>query len=168
MSNNNNRQLGEAPWFHIVISTGFGIGFTPFAPGTAAALLALAMWWIGYCFLSVQTLFWVTLATTILVTFIGVWTSNVMERYWGKDPRTVVIDEFIGVWIPALVAPCGKYTWILALIGFAAFRIIDIYKPLGCRWVDRNVKGGWGVMLDDALAGFYALIIVLIVKSFIC
>ena len=86
MSNNNNRELGNAPWLHVIISTGFGIGFTPIAPGTAAALLALAMWWVGYCVLSVQTLFWVTLITTIFVTFIGVWTSNVMEKYWGKDP----------------------------------------------------------------------------------
>ena len=85
----------------------------------------------------------------------------------GEDPRTVVIDEFIGVRIPALVAPCGENTWLLAILGFVAFRIIDIFKPLGCRWVDQNVKGGWGVMLDDALAGFYSLIICLIVKQFL-
>ncbi|MCF0178828.1 MAG: phosphatidylglycerophosphatase A, partial [Bacteroidales bacterium] len=106
------------------------------------------------------------LCTTIIVTFVGVWTSNIMEKYWGKDPRTVVIDEFIGVWIPALIAPCGEYTWLLALLGFATFRIIDIFKPLGCRWIDKNVEGGWGVMLNDALAGIYALIIVLAVKTF--
>ena len=167
MSNNNNHKLGEVPWFHVIISTGFRIGFTPVAPGTAAALLALAAWWCGYCFLTEQTLFWVTLFTTIIVTVVGVWTSNVMEKYWGEDPRTVVIDEFIGVWIPALVAPCGEKTWILAILGFVAFRIIDIFKPLGCRWVDQNVKGGWGVMLDDALAGFYSLIICIIVKQFL-
>ena len=167
MSNNNSHKLGEVPWFHVIISTGFGIGFTPVAPGTAAALLALAAWWCGYCFLTEQTLFWVTLFTTIIVTVVGVWTSNVMEKYWGEDPRTVVIDEFIGVWIPALVAPCGEKTWILAILGFVAFRIIDIFKPLGCRWVDQNVKGGWGVMLDDALAGFYSLIICIIVKQFL-
>lgn len=95
---------------------------------------------------------------------VGAWTSQVIEKYWGEDPRTIVIDEFIGVWIPALVAPCGDKIWILALLGFALFRVIDIFKPLGCRWVDQNLKGGWGVMLDDALAGFYALIIAYIVK----
>lgn len=169
MSNNNNRQLGKAPWLHVIISTGFGIGFTPVAPGTAAALLALGLWWSGYSFLPVQVLFWVTLITTIAVTLIGVWTSNVMERYWGEDPRTVVIDEFIGVWIPALIAPCGEHTLLLAFIGFGAFRIIDMTKILGCRWVEQNKKinGGWRVMLDDALAGFYALIIVAITKYFI-
>ena len=95
---------------------------------------------------------------------VGAWTSQVMEKYWGEDPRTIVINEFIGVWIPALVAPCGDKIWILALLGFALFRVIDIFKPLGCRWIDQNLKGGWGVMLDDALAGFYVLVIAYVVK----
>lgn len=167
MSNNNRHPLGEAPWLHVVISTGFGSGFCPMAPGTAGALVALGMWWIGYISLNVTTLFWATFATIILVTFIGVWTSNVMERYWGEDPRAVNIDEFVGTWIPLLVAPCGDKTWILAILGFTLFRLIDIFKPLGCRWIDKNMHGGWGVMLDDVLAGFYALILVLVVKIFI-
>jgi len=162
MSNNINHPLGDAPWFHVILSTGFGAGFVPIAPGTAGALVALALWWAGYKFLPVDVLFWVTLITTIAVTVVGAWTSNIMEKYWGE-----VIDEFIGIWIPALVAPCGENTWLLAILGFVAFRIIDIFKPLGCRWVDQNVKGGWGVMLDDALAGFYSLIICLIVKQFL-
>lgn len=110
MSNNNNHPLGDAPWFHVILSTGFGAGFVPIAPGTAGALVALALWWTGYKFLPVDVLFWVTLITTIIVTVVGAWTSNIMEKYWGEDPRTVVIDEFIGVWIPALVAPCGENT----------------------------------------------------------
>ncbi len=167
MSNNINHPLGDAPWFHVILSTGFGAGFVPIAPGTAGALVALALWWAGYKFLPVDVLFWVTLITTIAVTVVGAWTSNIMEKYWGEDPRTVVIDEFIGIWIPALVAPCGENTWLLAILGFVAFRIIDIFKPLGCRWGDKNVKCVWGVMLDDALAGFYSLIICLIVKQFL-
>ena len=167
MSNNINHPLGDAQWFHVILSTGFGAGIVPIAPGTAGALVALALWWAGYKFLPVDVLFWVTLITTIAVTVVGAWTSNIMEKYWGEDPRTVVIDEFIGIWISALVAPCGEITWVLAILGFVAFRIIDIFKPLGCRWVDQNVKGGWGVMLDDALAGFYSLIICLIVKQFL-
>lgn len=85
-------------------------------------------------------------------------------KYWGTDQRAVVIDEYVGTWIPLLVAPAAEHTWIFAIIGFALFRIIDIFKPLGCRWVDQNVKGGWGVMLDDVLAGSYSLIIVIIIK----
>lgn len=165
MSKNNNKDLSKAPLLHILLSTGLGTGFVPFAPGTAGALMALGIWWAGYILLSPTSLFWATLVTIIVVTIIGTWTSGVMEQYWGKDPRAVVIDEYIGVWIPCLIAPCGDKTLLLSLLGFGLFRIIDIFKPLGCGWIDKNVKGGWGVMLDDALAGVYSLLIVWGVKN---
>lgn len=168
MSNNNNKQLGEAPWFHVFISTGFGTGFVPKAPGTAGAFLALLIWIALYYCLSPM---WLLMATLLLVVgslVIGVWTDNVMEKYWGEDPRSVVIDEFFGTWIAALAAvfvDAPAYVAIsLATIGFVLFRVIDIIKPLGCRWIDKNIHGGWGCMLDDALAGFYALVITLIIR----
>lgn len=165
MSNNNNHPLGEAPWFHVILSTGMFTGFIPIAPGTAGALAALGIWYALYFYLSTSVLFWVTVSLILLTTIVGVWTSNVMERYWGKDPRSVNIDEFVGTWIPLLVVPCEHYTWILAIFGFAMFRIIDIYKPLGCRTIDEKCPGGWGVMLDDVLAGFYALILTFCLKQ---
>lgn len=167
MSNNNYHTIGNAPLFHVILSTGLGTGFVPIAPGTAGAFFALVEWYVLYLFLDTTSLFWITLALIVVTTIVGGWTSNVMEKYWGKDPRAVNIDEFVGTWIPLLIAPCGQYTWIFALLGFASFRIIDIFKPLGCRWVDQNVPGGWGVMLDDVLAGFYALITVALIKIFI-
>lgn len=166
MSDNNNHPLGQAPWFHVILSTGFGVGFVPGAPGTAAAFLALVIWYLLYLFLDVTTLFFVTVALIAVTMVVGAWTSRIMERYWGEDPRTVVIDEFIGSWIPALAAaiPGDKvYTAVLAFIGFAAFRVIDIYKPLGCRRME-VFPNGWGVMLDDFLAGVYALVIVVAVQ----
>jgi phosphatidylglycerophosphatase A len=168
MSNNNNHPLGEAPWFHVIISTGLGTGFVPVAPGTAGAFLALVIWYVLYLFLSPLALLLTTIALVVVTTLVGVWTSNVMERYWGEDPRTVVIDEFVGTWIPMLVAatPCKVTTAILAVVGFAAFRLIDIFKPLGCRKMEK-FGGGWGVMLDDVLAGAYALVITLIVRLII-
>ncbi len=165
MSNNNNHPLGKAPWFHVIVSTGLGSGFFPGAPGTFAGFIALLIWYDLYLVLLPSTLFWVTFALIIITTFVGVWTSNVMEKYWGTDPRAVVIDEYVGTWIPLLATPASEHTWLFAIIGFALFRIIDIFKPLGCRWVDQHVKGGWGVMLDDVLAGFYALLLFLAIKS---
>ena len=159
MSNNNNHPLGEAPWLHVILSTGFGSGFIPVAPGTAGALVALGIWWLCYLHLSICTLFWVTIGLIVVTTLVGVWTSNVMERYWGHDSRIVNIDEFVGTWIPLLAAPAGADTWWLAWLGFALFRIIDMWKPLGCRRLDR-MPGGWGVMLDDVLAGIYSLIVI--------
>ena len=159
MSDNNAHPLGQAPWLHVVLSTGFGSGFAPVAPGTAGALVALGLWWLMYKHLEPNTLQLATLALIAVTTVVGVWTSGVMERYWGHDSRTVNIDEFVGTWIPLLAAPAGDDTWWLAWTGFALFRVIDMWKPLGCRRLDR-MAGGWGVMLDDVLAGTYALIIV--------
>ncbi len=165
MSDNNNHPLGEAPWFHVILSTGFGTGFVPGAPGTVGAFLALVIWYVLYLFVAPATLFWITVALIVVTTVVGAWTSRVMERYWGDDPRTVVIDEFVGTWIPLLVAatPDKWPTALLALAGFAAFRLIDIFKPLGCRKMER-FGNGWGVMLDDVLAGTYALVIVLVLR----
>lgn len=164
MSNNNFHELGKAPLLHVLISTGFGTGFIPIAPGTAGAIVALSIWYILYLYLSVSILTVVTCVLIVCTIVIGVWTSNVMELYWGKDPRAVNIDEFVGTWIPLLAAPSGKYTWALVIFGFAMFRIIDICKPLGCRVIDEQCTGGWGVMLDDVLAGFYALLLTLCLK----
>lgn len=165
MSDNNNHPLGEAPWFHVIFSTGLGTGFVPGAPGTVGAFLALLIWYVLYLFLSPVALLWTTVALVVVTTVAGAWTSRVMERYWGEDPRTVVIDEFVGTWIPLLVAavPDRLTTAILAVVGFAAFRLIDIFKPLGCRRMER-FGNGWGVMLDDVLAGSYALLIVLALR----
>lgn len=168
MSNNNNHQLGEAPWLHVVISTGFGVGFWPWGPGTLGGFVALLIWIALYFTLSP---IWLAVATVLLVLttlLVGVWTDNVMERYWGEDPRTVIIDEYFGTWVATLAAlfvDGPSYVAIsLATIGFVLFRIIDITKPLGCRWVDRHIHGGWGCMLDDALAGFYAVCLTLVIR----
>lgn len=168
MSDNNYKKLGVAPRFHEILSTGLYTGLIPGAPGTAAAFAGLLLWYVLYIFLPPL---WVTIATLFLiisVTILGAWTSGVMEKYWGPDPRAVVIDEYVGCWIPLLVAPCATadsdWTWLTALLGFGLFRLIDITKPLGCRKVEEKFPGGWGVMLDDVLAGIYALVVLLGIK----
>ncbi|MDE5941500.1 MAG: phosphatidylglycerophosphatase A [Muribaculaceae bacterium] len=166
MSDNNNHPLGEAPWFHVIFSTGLGTGFIPGAPGTAGAFLALLIWYGIYLLTgATATLFWITLGLIAATTVAGAWTSRIMERYWGEDPRTVVIDEFVGTWIPLLAAatPVSGETALLGLLGFAAFRVIDIVKTPLCRRMER-VGNGWGVMLDDVVAGAYALLIVIAVR----
>lgn len=164
MSDNNYKKLGVAPRFHEILSTGLYTGLIPGAPGTYAAFTALLIWYALYYFLPPLALTVTTAVLIVVVTVVGAWTSQVMERYWGPDPRAVVIDEYVGTWIPCLVAPCAapdqEWTWLMAFLGFAFFRIIDITKPLGCRKVEQVCPGGWGVMLDDVLAGFYALLLV--------
>ena len=129
MSNNNNKQLGEAPWLHVMISTGLGTGFVPKAPGTAGAFLALLIWIGLYYVLSPIGLLVATILLVVGSLLIGVWTDNVMEKYWGEDPRSVVIDEFFGTWVAALAVVCvdgSAYVSIsLATIGFVLHMISD-------------------------------------------
>lgn len=168
MSQNNNHPLGQAPWGHVIFSTGLGTGFIPWGPGTMGALMALVIWYLLYLWLGpTLALTLVTTALIVIVTILGAWTSAVMERYWGEDPRTVNIDEYVGTWIPLLIAPMADNLWMTAItatIGFALFRVIDIFKLFGCRKVEEKIHGGWGVMLDDVAAGAYALLILWLLK----
>ena len=154
MSDNNNRQLGEAPWLHVIISTGLGTGFVPKAPGTAGAFLALLIWVGLYLVLSPLQL---CLATVLLVFgsfFIGVWTDNVMEKYWGEDPRAVVIDEFFGTWVAvaAVLFFNGSHLMVLFRLkphgdAFGVYRFCALqdnrhYQAFGMS-LDRQERARW-------------------------
>ena len=89
---------------------------------------------------------------------LGVWATNKVIPFWGEDPRRVVIDEMVGVWIPLIASPVGNLWYALA--SFVLFRFFDIAKPLGVRQMER-FPGGIGVMADDILAGIYSLFIII-------
>lgn len=133
------------------IASGFGVGFAPVAAGTFGSLAALLPW-LG---LRALPLPWYALA--VLAAFaLGVWASRwVIATIRTEDPSVVVWDEFVGLWIALAAAPAG---WPWAVAGFAAFRLFDIWKPWPVSWADGHVGGGLGAMLDDALAGLYALL----------
>ena len=145
----------------LIIGTGFGSGFSPFAPGTMGAALALIVWLGLSCLMPVVWLMWVTLALIVVFTFAGIWADNRLEPFWGPDPSRVVVDEMVGVWIPLLVAqPTVWWHWAAA---FVLFRLFDIFKPLGVRRME-SFPGGIGVMADDILAGIYSLIVLLVAQ----
>lgn len=108
--------------------------------------------------LHLTTLFVITLILIIVFTAVGIWAANQLEPFWGEDPKRVVIDEMIGMWLPLLAVPAHN-GWYLAA-SFVLFRFFDIVKPLGIRALDRR-HGGFWVMADDLLAGIYSLIIIL-------
>ena len=137
------------------IATGFGSGLSPIAPGTAGSLLALLPW------LALRELPLSYYAVTIAMAFaLGIWACGwVVRTLQVSDPGTAVWDEFVGQWIalvPLLVWPRGGL-WII--VGFILFRIFDIWKPWPVSWADRRIGGGFGVMLDDAIAGAYAALV---------
>jgi phosphatidylglycerophosphatase A len=131
------------------IATGFGAGLSPFAPGTVGSAVALLPWlWLR----ELPTL--ACLGVIVAAFALGVWVSHVLvARLRAEDPGWIVVDEFVGQWLALVFAPQG---WIWLLAGFLLFRLFDVWKPWPVSWADRNVEGGFGVMLDDALAGLLA------------
>ena len=142
------------------IASGFGSGFSPFAPGTVGTAAGLLPW------LWLRTLPLPFYALAIAVAFaIGVWASTwVVRRSGVQDPQVVVWDEFVGVWIALAAAPPG---WIWMLAGFALFRLFDIWKPWPVSWADEKLHGGLSVMLDDVFAGIYALLLMQLAAFFL-
>ncbi|WIG54290.1 MAG: Phosphatidylglycerophosphatase A [Rhodanobacteraceae bacterium] len=135
------------------IATALGAGLSPKAPGTAGSLVALLPWWFLLRDLSIGW-YVVVLGAGFLL---GVWACEVSDRRLGMhDQGALVWDEVIGMWITLFAAP---RPWWWMVIGFALFRLFDIWKPWPVRWADRRVHGGLGVMLDDVVAGVYALIV---------
>jgi phosphatidylglycerophosphatase A len=135
------------------IATALGAGVSPRAPGTAGSLVSLLPWWF---LLRDLPLGWYVVV--LAVGFgLGVWACSVSDRRLGlHDHGALVWDEVIGMWISLLGAP-PRWPWLVA--GFVLFRLFDIWKPWPVRWADRGVHGGFGVMLDDVVAGVYALIV---------
>lgn len=150
--------MGEKPLIPVILATGFGSGYCPVAPGTAGALLATVIWLAYTLFLPPATCIVLTVVLTLLFTVLGVWATNKVIPFWGEDPRRVVVDEMVGVWIPLIAAPAGNLWYALA--SFVLFRFFDIAKPLGVRQMER-FPGGIGVMADDILAGIYSMFIII-------
>ena len=152
------RALLATPWGWL--ACGFGSGLTPLAQGTFGSLAALLPW-LGLRLLPV----WIYGLVLLAGFAIGVRACDVAGRALGVDDhRSLVWDEFIGQWLAllpllALLLPAGGYSWWMPVAGFALFRLFDVWKPWPIRWLDRRVKGGFGVMIDDAIAGMFAAIV---------
>jgi phosphatidylglycerophosphatase A len=134
------------------IATLGGIGRLPYAPGTWASAVALLPAW------AIQSQFgpFGLLLATVAVFALGCWASAAYIRATGReDPSEAVIDEVAGQWLVLVPAPTELLPYLL---GFAAFRALDILKPWPASWADRTVHGGIGVMLDDLLAALYGCV----------
>ncbi len=133
-----------------LIATAGGIGYFPFAPGTWAAGI-LAIFWFIICQNFPDTFAWQLILIPIIIGG-GVYYSEKIITDIEKDPSHVVIDEVAGMSLTLLLIP-PSYQNILA--GFILFRFFDILKPLGIKKME-NMRGGWGIMFDDVLAGIYS------------
>jgi phosphatidylglycerophosphatase A len=141
----------------VLIATWFGAGYLSPAPGTWGTLAALPFAWI---IIQAVPAVWLIPASVLLFAA-GTWGANRFDALTaGHDASEIVVDEVVGIWltlgIMALHAPLSWTAWIVA---FALFRVFDIVKPFPINLIDRHMGGGFGVMLDDALAGVYAGIV---------
>jgi len=102
-------------------------------------------------------------AATLAVFVLGVYSAGSFERATGeKDSRKIVIDEIAGMLLVGFLLPSGAGYWVA---GFILFRAFDVLKPFPAGWVERNLPGGWGIMLDDSVAGLYANLLLQGVKA---
>ena len=143
------------PWYCLAL--GFGSGLTKIAPGTAGTILALILfyllaWASGY--LSQPFPLWIHATALISITWIATIACEKMSTKLGThDHGSIVIDEFVGFWLTMLAVPI---TWYWLLIAFILFRLFDIFKPFPINWIDKNIQGGWGIMIDDLVAAVYS------------
>jgi phosphatidylglycerophosphatase A len=134
-----------------LLSLGLGLGAIPFAPGTFGTLLGVVL----YLALQSLSLAWYLIAVAILF-YIGVMACGFTARAVGADdPGVIVFDEVVGYLIAMAAAPRG---WGWTTAGFVLFRLFDIWKPWPIRWSEHRIRGGLGIMFDDALAGVYTMV----------
>lgn len=134
----------------VLLAFGFGSGLSPVGPGTLGTLVAVPM----YLVLTLLPMEWYV-AFVGATAFVGVYICGYASSQLGvHDHPGIVWDEFVGFWITMIAAPPDWY-WLLA--GFIIFRMTDIIKPWPISIADRKIHGGFGIMLDDVLAGVLSL-----------
>jgi len=136
----------------LFLAFGFGSGLARFAPGTLGTVAAIPLYW-----LFMQTDIIVYSVLTVIASVAGIWICGIATDKLGEhDYDGIVWDEIAGLLITLWFAPCNGQT---LLTGFILFRCFDILKPWPIRWLDQNVSGGLGIMLDDVLAGVFAAVV---------
>ncbi len=145
-----------------VWATAFYAGYVPKAPGTAGALVGLALAFVLHQYAFFVNFHFPALALAFLLP--SVWAANVVIAETKlKDPQMVVMDEVLGQWV--VFAGAAQFTPLTYVVAFALFRLFDIWKPFPVNLFER-APGGWGVMLDDLMAGLYGAFFLWILREF--
>ncbi len=141
--------------FYFIVASGFGSGYAPLAPGTAGSVFASV-----FSYFFIRDHWYVLIGMIVFFFFLGVYASTMVEEELQiHDPPLIVIDEMVGMWISVLFVPPTVGGYVFA---FLAFRLFDIWKPFPINKF-QGMPAGWGVMLDDVIAGCYALLAVQVV-----
>jgi phosphatidylglycerophosphatase A len=142
------------------LAFGFGSGLSPWAPGTMGTLVAVPLYLlVAHWSLPAYSLF------IVVTAILGIWFCGAASRQLNvHDHPGIVWDEFVGYWITLWALP-ASWTWIVA--GFVVFRIFDIAKPWPISLLDKKVKGGFGIMIDDIVAGVLACATLHLVRALV-
>lgn len=133
----------------LFLAFGFGSGLAKKAPGTLGTLAAVPVYWVF-----AQTHIFVYSLLTVAVMISGIWICGLAAKKLGEhDFGGIVWDEIAGYLITLWLVP---FSWQAMVVGFLLFRVFDIIKPWPIKWVDQRMEGGFGIMLDDVLAGVFA------------
>jgi phosphatidylglycerophosphatase A len=129
------------------LATALGAGYSPIAPGTCGTAVAVPLVWA----LSALPI-WQFSIVAIVITALAIWSAQAADRAWGThDSGRIVIDEVAGYVVTMTFV--DRDHWVPLAVGFIVFRALDIIKPPPVRWLEENLPGGWGVVLDDVGAG---------------
>ena len=150
--------------YHFIATLG-GIGLFPLAPGTIGSIFG----WIIFIVLShyIEMIF-----ATVLIIFLSIYVSNLATKdLVNKDHKSIVIDELAGIWlamIPVIYIASSQYERTLyAVLTLIFFRLFDILKPYPISYIDKNFKGGFGIVLDDLIAGVFAGILATVITLYL-
>jgi len=155
--------------FNLLFITFFKIGEIKFAPGTIASLITCLLFLLFVNLFNIVILFFFTLSIA-LYSFIAI--NNSFDSFNSNDPQEIVIDEVVGQMLPLLSIPAYETLYIVpkeyyCIAAFILFRLFDIWKPFPINFIDKNIEGSLGIMLDDILAGIYTTIALIIIFFFI-
>ena len=155
--------------FNLFFLTLFKIGKIKYAPGTIASAGTCLIFLLLINVFNLLFLFFLTL---IIFCYFFIAVNDSYEKFDSNDPQEIVVDEFVGQMLPLLSIPVYETLYLVpkfyyCIAAFVLFRIFDIWKPFPISYVDNNIQGGLGIMLDDILAGTYTIIVLIIAFFFL-
>lgn len=145
------------PTFQRFLASGLGSGYSPIAPGTSGSIAACVLLFFGLMLFGISFL----VGFVVFSVVANFWTAPAAEAAWGKDPGAMVLDEWAGMgislwsWLWTIGLEGGELSLVHLLVAFGFFRLFDIWKPLGVNSMQK-LNGGFGILFDDILAGWYA------------
>ena len=155
--------------FNLLFLTFFYIGKIKYAPGTFASLVTCLIFLLLISNFNFSVIFLITL-TIFCYSFLAI--HNSFDEFRSEDPQEIVIDEVVGQMLPLLAIPIYETLYPLPIMYYCAsafilFRLFDVWKPYPISYVDNNIKGSLGIMLDDIFASIYSIIILSLILFFL-